>query len=244
MQQETNFYTYIHCKPDGTPFYVGKGSGRRAYDLAGRTAHHKNIVKKYGKGNIGVFTFLCVSEQEALDDEVLWIEQLRAEGFVLCNITAGGDGVSGMVHSAETRAKMSLAKMGNQNLLGHHHSSATRAKISLASKNSSQEARSKMSAALVGNTRMLGHRHTDEAKAKITSAQIGRKHSAATKLKMSLANERHSPESRRSAATKHTGMKRSDEARAKMSAAAKARCAANARPRDAKGTWHRVQNEK
>ena len=24
------FYLYLHCRPDGAPFYVGKGRGRRA----------------------------------------------------------------------------------------------------------------------------------------------------------------------------------------------------------------------
>jgi hypothetical protein len=39
------FYTYLHCKPDGTPFYVGKGSGKRSNFMYDRNPHHQ-IKKK------------------------------------------------------------------------------------------------------------------------------------------------------------------------------------------------------
>lgn len=88
------FYTYLHCKPDGSPFYVGKGSGNRAFDLRRRNPHHSNIITKYGRENIKVFVFPCDSEIEALSDEILQISQLRREGHELANQTDGGDGVS------------------------------------------------------------------------------------------------------------------------------------------------------
>lgn len=31
-QLAARWYTYVLCRPDGTPFYVGKGSGRRVLD--------------------------------------------------------------------------------------------------------------------------------------------------------------------------------------------------------------------
>ena len=39
---------YLHCRPDGTPFYVGKGSGRRAQSSTGRNSWWENITTKYG----------------------------------------------------------------------------------------------------------------------------------------------------------------------------------------------------
>jgi len=88
------FYTYLHCRPDGSPFYVGKGRGKRAFDLRRRNPHHRNVVAKYGQENIKVFVFPCGSEIESLSDEVLQISQLRRDGCELVNQTDGGDGVS------------------------------------------------------------------------------------------------------------------------------------------------------
>lgn len=96
------FYTYLHCKPNGDPFYVGKGNGKRSHDFTcGRNQHHKNIVAKYGKENVGVFVFDCDSEAQALADEVQQIAQLREEGYELCNMTDGGEGASGFKHQAK-----------------------------------------------------------------------------------------------------------------------------------------------
>lgn len=94
------FYVYLHCKPDGTPFYVGKGHdhekwGKRSHNFKDRSPHHKNIVAKYGKENIIIEVTPCINEQEALESEVLFILSLRDDGVELCNYTDGGDGVSG-----------------------------------------------------------------------------------------------------------------------------------------------------
>lgn len=103
------FYTYLHCRPDGTPFYVGKGSGKRSHWFYQRTKHHNHIIAKYGIENIGVFVFPCESEEQAFVDEQHQIAQLRREGAKLCNLTDGGEGKSGFIPSQETRQKMSIA---------------------------------------------------------------------------------------------------------------------------------------
>lgn len=128
MPSPKYFCVYLHCKPDGSPFYVGKGSsGRhRAFDLKhNRNRHHQNIVNKYGKENIEVLIFPRDTEKEALDDEIKWIKALKGAGEILCNLTAGGDGLSdpsdelrklwsaqrkGRKLTQEHRAKMSAAQ--------------------------------------------------------------------------------------------------------------------------------------
>src|SRR5690349_1278384 len=45
------FYVYILSRPDGRPFYVGKGSGRRIFDhdseaRSGHQCHKCNVIRK------------------------------------------------------------------------------------------------------------------------------------------------------------------------------------------------------
>lgn len=99
------FYVYIHYKPNGDPFYVGKGIFERANSLKPRNPHHKNILLKYGTDNIIVQIYVCDSETHALQREVELIAQFRSEGFILTNMTDGGEGVSGLIQSQESIAK-------------------------------------------------------------------------------------------------------------------------------------------
>jgi len=172
------FYTYLHCRPDGTPFYVGKGFGKRSHRFSqGRTAHYKNVIAKYGKENIGVFVFPCESEKQALEDEVATIAQLRREGYALVNLTNGGEGASGRTQSASTREKVSAARKGKPNgRLGKTLSAETRAKQSAARMgwSPSEESRRKMSIAKLNMT--------PETKGKLSAARI-RQGSPATGIK-------------------------------------------------------------
>jgi len=87
---------YLHCKPDGTPFYVGKGTTKRSRDFyTGRSEWHKRITKKYGRDNIRVEFMECSTENFAFQLEAGLIKTLRRNGFELCNLASGGVGGSG-----------------------------------------------------------------------------------------------------------------------------------------------------
>jgi len=239
----TEFYTYLHCKPDGTPFYVGKGSGRRAYDFSSkRNQHHKNIIVKYKAENVLVFVFNCDSEQQALVDEVQQIAQLRHYGYDLCNKTDGGEGVSGLKHSEASRKKMSLSGTG------HKHTQETKEKISATQKGRifTPETRAKISISKIGNKNMLGYKHTKEARDKLSKALLGKnkgkirspefcarvgragignkyalgfKHSPETRAKMSVAQKGN----KNAVGSKsRLGQKHSEAVRAKISKARRA----------------------
>lgn len=108
------FCTYSHHKPDGTLFYIGKGSIKRAHAKDNRNPHWKNIVAKHGAHKVEILAN-WETEADALEHEKFLIGCFRDLGFSLANITDGGDGVSGHKHSAETKAKMSAFQKVFQN---------------------------------------------------------------------------------------------------------------------------------
>lgn len=207
---ETQFYVYVHCKPSGEIFYVGKGKDRRSVDFHGRNAYHKNVVAKYGQENIGVYIFACDSEREALDDEARWIAQLRSDGTQLANIADNGLGCFGWKASIEQRARMSLRQIGNKHHLGHKASAETRAKMSAARTpemmarisakttglKRSEESRARMTKAQIGNQHWIGKKHSAQTKTLMSESQKGKRNalgctrSVETKRKMSEARTR------------------------------------------------------
>lgn len=104
-----SFYAYLHCTPEGVPFYVGKGRGRRAYDFKHRNAHHRSVIRRHGASAIRVILIPAADEAEAFRLEVTGIALLRHLGYRLVNQTEGGEGSSGSTKSAETRWLISTA---------------------------------------------------------------------------------------------------------------------------------------
>lgn len=130
------FYVYEHWRPDtDTCFYVGKGKGDRAYRLKDRNDLHEKIVNKLSKIGMCVEIRLVVhglSEDAAFEIERQRIAFWRELGVKLANFTDGGDGVSGLCHTLETRQKMSAKAKGRpgvKSFLGRKHSEETKAKM-------------------------------------------------------------------------------------------------------------------
>ncbi len=100
------FYVYEHIRPDtGAIFYVGKGSGYRNKSTCDRNRHWKFIVNKAG-GFSSKILFYNESEELVLLAEEERIDQLKRLGVKLCNMTKGGEGISGFSHSPETKLKL------------------------------------------------------------------------------------------------------------------------------------------
>ena len=82
----------------------------------------------------------------------IWLVQ----GVKLTNQTAGGEGPSGLVHTAETRSKLRAArKRQSPPHKGRTHSPETRAKM----RNMSQETRAKISAQFSSKIRGMIHKY-------------------------------------------------------------------------------------
>ena len=107
------FVVYLHRRPNGEIFYVGKGLLRRAYDFAPsrRTDWHKNIVAKYGRENILVDVIECDNEAQAFEIEKAEIAKARSSGCVLCNLTDGGEGCSGRAITEKQAAGLAKGRM-------------------------------------------------------------------------------------------------------------------------------------
>ena len=209
------FYIYLHIKPNGVPFYVGKGTGNRAYVFNRKyNPHYTRILLKHGHDNIRVLVIPCQSEQHAFQAEIDCIAKLRRAGCRLCNITEGGEGAVGYRHTPEACAAISLGNQGKtipayqrelirDKLMGHPTPPETRRKISEATTGRviSETSRAKQRAALLGRPQtpesnkkrsqtLKGHSISAETKAKISASLMGRvgfKHSEETKAKMSAA---------------------------------------------------------
>ena len=113
-------YLYIHTILDKNKiFYVGigkdsKGKYLRAFSKKRRSIFWNNIIKNY------------VYKVDILHDDLTWEEACKKEKYYinlygrrdlnlgyLCNLTNGGDGVSGYTHSAERLLKISNKLKGS-----------------------------------------------------------------------------------------------------------------------------------
>jgi hypothetical protein len=179
------FYIYVHCRPSGEPFYVGKGYGNRAHYFSYlRNKHHKHVVAKHGKENILVYTRNCKSESHAHANEKWMIAWCRAQGFRMTNMTDGGEGVSGWTTPVKLRRKIAIRMLGNTNSEGNVHSTETREKIAIkltGNKNClgkklpkrSAEHCEKISKNNKGNKYRLGNKASEETLVKLHESHIG-----------------------------------------------------------------------
>jgi len=93
-----NHYTYVHQKPDGKIFYIGKGSHRRAHSSVGRNSIWQRTVKKYGGFSVLILAG-WPTEKEAFEHEIFLIDTFRGMGYALANIASGGEGSTGFRHT-------------------------------------------------------------------------------------------------------------------------------------------------
>lgn len=100
-----NHVTYAHYKPDGTMFYIGKGSVKRAYSRAGRNVVWRRTVEKHGGFSVEILA-RWQTEQEAFDHEIFLIDTIKEMGVPLVNIAQGGLGSSGFRHTEEYKVNL------------------------------------------------------------------------------------------------------------------------------------------
>lgn len=128
------YYIYAYIRSNGTPYYIGKGKGGRAWDKNHRVSLPKNpnqiVIMENNLTEIGAL---------ALERRLIrWWGRKDLGTGILRNMTDGGDGTSGrkQPHSQETKNKISQAKIGS---FGHRkgtkHTTQTKEKMKSAWKN-------------------------------------------------------------------------------------------------------------
>jgi hypothetical protein len=151
------FYTYLWLREDGTPYYVGKGSGKRASSWHGR-------VGKAPKGYIVVY--IAKDEADAFETEKLLIWYYGRKDLktgCLRNLTDGGDNPPRS--TPQSIAKTTATKKGKKypkqsaSMKGNHNAKGTkcsdenkkRLRVLFTGRGVTEETRRKVSESKKGN---------------------------------------------------------------------------------------------
>lgn len=143
------FYTYAYLRDDGSPYYIGKGSGRRMHSTNHRAPVPPMDRRLKLKDNL--------TEEEAYKHEMYMIGVYGRKDLgtgILINMSDGGEVNTGYKHSEERRNKISKAHKGRKR---------------------SEEWKALMREVMKGKN--VGKKRTEEQKRAISERQTGKKKS-------------------------------------------------------------------
>ena len=164
------YYVYAYIRIDGTPYYIGKGRDKRAYNNHGKISVPKDksriLFLETNLSNIGA----CALERRY----IRWYGRKDLGTGILRNMTDGGDGTNNRPMSEKHKLILSNCNKGKpSHRKGKKLTIEHRTKIGISNKGKP---------ATKGHT---GKKHTLQTKAKLSAAQKGKKHSIETRSKMS-----------------------------------------------------------
>lgn len=196
---DCSYYVYLYLKPDNTPFYVGKGKEDRwkfhLTEAKKKITKDKNNLKintikkiiKQGQEPIVKFVDINISEEQVFELECFLINEIGRVDLgtgTLTNLTNGGEGASGYMHTEETKTKLSEMQKGK--VLPEEHRLALRKPKSEQGRKAiaearltstyrpSEETKHKVSETLKGRpSPMKGKFHSDESRKKMSEQRKG-----------------------------------------------------------------------
>ncbi len=167
-QSTLEYYVYAYLREDGTPYYIGKGKGDRAW----KSHKNRGIYKPNRKRITICESNLTEIGALALERRLIrWYGRKNNNTGILRNKTDGGDGTSGVVRSQETIKRMSEAQRGKKT------SEHTKKILSKMRKgvSKSEEHKRKISASNKGIKPWNGNPISEETRLKMSLAHKGKK---------------------------------------------------------------------
>lgn len=105
-----HYYIYAYLRKDGTPYYIGKGSGKRAWDKQ----HFVSVPKDKTKIVILESNLTEIGALALERRMIRWFGRKDLSTGILHNKTDGGEGSSGLIVKPEVRQLHSERLKGNQ----------------------------------------------------------------------------------------------------------------------------------
>lgn len=146
-----SFYVYLLFKADGTPYYVGKGMGRRCHrtvtDSGGARSNpfKARVFRKVGRLIVEKIAEFEDESEAFLCERDLIAKLGRYPYGPLTNLTEGGEGFTGGRHSEEVRGRMGDKRRGVK-LSPAHVEAIRRGLTGLTYQKMSQQTKDKISA--------------------------------------------------------------------------------------------------
>jgi hypothetical protein len=170
------YYTYAYLREDGTPYYIGKGNGNRAFK---RT---KKCIKPPKDKLRIIFLKQNLTEEEAFKHEKYMIDIFGRKDLatgILYNKTDGGQGSSGATRSLELRNKIS------KSLKGRIVSEKTKRKLSEIGKSRIVSEETKRKLSKINKGKVI----SEETKRKMSESRKNRVVTEETRKKLSLSHK-------------------------------------------------------
>ena len=163
------FYAYLWLRDNGTPYYVGKGSNRRAFE------HHARIGAAPPACRIIVQEF--ENEKEAFEAERLLISIYGRKQFggLLCNLTDGGEGPVGSKMTPEWCARnreLAIARGFGKRRMSPDEIERMRKRLT--GKKRPQWAVENMRQWMLKNNPFRGKKHAEETRLRMREAALKR----------------------------------------------------------------------